>query len=204
MSETKKEYRRKLRSLRGMELVDAEEKIVERLARFLSGQYNNTLEKRLVDQLNVAEVIGIYSPLLGEPDLRGIFCDWVELSKDREIALPFIDADDVMSYRQWNPSAEGNICRDAKGIISSTGHVVSPSILIIPCVGYSFECFRLGNGGGFFDRYVARVRAADVHAAPFLCGIALDACSVPAEVFDSWDEPLDCILTERKVLFHAA
>lgn len=200
MSEAKIERRKALRALRSTELIDAEEKIVGKLARLLSGNAVNEAEKRLAEALNAVRIVGIYSPLLGEPDLRGIFCDWLDQGEGRTLALPFIDADDMMSYREWDPEADGNICRDAKGIISSTGHAVEPAALIIPCVGYSNACHRLGNGGGFFDRYIARVRQAD-GAAPFLCGVACDACTVSPSLFEPWDEPLDCILTESKVLF---
>ena len=205
MSEAKNTMRRALRVRRSDALIDAEEKIVGKLARLLSGRFEDAAEERLCEKLNASRVIGIYSPLLGEPDLRGIFCDWLELGDNRALALPFIDADDMMSYRQWDPNADGNICRDAKGIISSTGHGVSPDFLVIPCVGYSDSCHRLGNGGGFFDRYIARMRREEQNGrVAFLCGVALEACCVQPELFESWDEPLDCILTEEKVRFHNA
>ena len=79
MSEAKIERRKALRALRSTELIDAEERIVGKLARLLSGNAVNEAEKRLAEALNAVRIVGIYSPLLGEPDLRGIFCDWLDL-----------------------------------------------------------------------------------------------------------------------------
>ena len=68
-----------------------------------------------------------------------------------------------MHYRLWNGTAPTAV--DECGIPASDGTVVVPDVVLVPCVGYTESGFRLGYGGGFFDRWLA--------AHPQVCAVGV-------------------------------
>ena len=58
---------------------------------------------------------------------------------------------------------------------------------------------RLGYGGGYFDRYLASYG----NQRPLAVGVAFDELRVPEEIFESFDEPLDAVVTERRIILKA-
>lgn len=69
----------------------------------------------------------------------------------------------------------------------------TPDALLIPCVGFSAEKFRLGYGGGFYDRTLAAM--AERGAQPLAIGIAFDACRIALRPA-AHDLPMDWLVTE--------
>jgi 5-formyltetrahydrofolate cyclo-ligase len=73
----------------------------------------------------------------------------------------------------------------------------SPVLLVAPAVGFDPLGVRLGRGAGYYDRAIATLRAtADV----VVVGVAYDAQVVDALPRDAWDQCVDLIVTERRVL----
>ena len=81
-------------------------------------------------------------------------------------------------------------------IASSSGAVVVPDVVVVPCVGFTASGFRLGYGGGYFDRYLA------LHPHITAVGVAL----AHAEISEAdlaprpHDIALAVIVTERAVV----
>jgi 5-formyltetrahydrofolate cyclo-ligase len=73
----------------------------------------------------------------------------------------------------------------------------SPVLLVAPAVGFDPLGVRLGRGAGYYDRAIATLRATtDV----VVVGVAYDAQVVDALPRDAWDQYVDLIVTERRVL----
>ena len=107
-------------------------------------------------------------------------------------ALPFAyRSPRRMDYRRWDGAAPTLL--DECGIASSSGAVVVPDVVLVPCVGFTREGYRLGYGGGYFDRWLA--------AHPGVISIGL-AWSLSETHFapESHDQPLTMVLTEREVI----
>ena len=99
-----------------------------------------------------------------------------------------------MHYRAWDGRAPAVV--DECGIPSSDGAPVAPDVVLVPCVGFTREGFRLGYGGGYFDRWLA------LHDGVTAVGVAwaigqTDAASYEAQPHD---RPLTLIVTERGVI----
>ena len=96
-----------------------------------------------------------------------------------------------MHYRHWNgkPPAE----RDACGIPASDGSEVIPDVVLAPCVGYTPSGYRLGYGGGYFDRWL------DAHPLAVAIGVAWSASEIgDAELAPHpHDQRLRFMITER-------
>lgn len=75
---------------------------------------------------------------------------------------------------------------------SSDKTVLIPDILLVPLLAFDLRGYRLGYGGGFYDRSLAEIRA---HKPVTTIGVAFDAQMVDAVPFNAYDEPLDWVLT---------
>jgi 5-formyltetrahydrofolate cyclo-ligase len=74
--------------------------------------------------------------------------------------------------------------------------VATPDVLLVPLLAFDAEGYRLGYGGGFYDRTLAHLRTSHRVAA---IGVAFAGQEVPSVPHDASDEKLDMLVTERGV-----
>ncbi|HET9025850.1 MAG TPA: 5-formyltetrahydrofolate cyclo-ligase [Burkholderiaceae bacterium] len=149
------------------------------------------LRDRVARWLASAEVraVGFFWPVRGEPDLRSTVAEWLAADAGRVAALPRI-AGETLEFHQWHP--EGPMQAGAFGIpVPAHGRVVQPDCLLIPCVGFDNARFRLGYGGGYYDRTYATLVPW-----PLAVGIAFDATRVDTIDPRPHDMQLDVVLTD--------
>lgn len=72
-------------------------------------------------------------------------------------------------------------------------------ILFLPLLGFDEQGYRMGMGGGYYDTSLAFLRHRKVWQRPYLIGVAFEVQRVKALPVDSWDVPLDAVLTERQI-----
>lgn len=142
--------------------------------------------------------VGSYMPFRSEPDINGMLQGWKSKESGRRLALPVVDDArlGVMHYALWE---EGTVlCKGAFGIVEpGQSPSVVPDIVLSPCVGVSPNGWRLGNGGGFFDRYLAQCGACGVR--PVTVAVALDCLIVDCLQPEAHDIAFDWIATESGV-----
>lgn len=73
------------------------------------------------------------------------------------------------------------------------GVEMTPQVVIVPLAAFDARGFRLGYGGGFYDRTLAKLKAQGPVRA---LGFAYDAQELPEVPIDEFDQPLDGIVTE--------
>lgn len=133
---------------------------------------------------------GIYSPFRGEPDVRpGV--------KAAGLALAYPVVDDKAAGRMHYLRVTGDtaFAAGAYGIEEPQGgEIVVPDIIFSPCVAVTPEGFRLGNGGGFFDRYMAGL--ALENRRPVTVAVAYDALVTRDFQPQAHDVAFDWIATE--------
>ncbi|AKJ27252.1 5-formyltetrahydrofolate cyclo-ligase [Caldimonas brevitalea] len=137
------------------------------------------------------ELLGVYWPIRSE------FNAAVSLPADTRftslpLALPWARRQPrEMEYRRWDgkPPVQTDEC----GIPSAAGAAVVPDVVLAPCVGYTDEGVRLGYGGGYFDRWLAR------HPHVTAVGIAWAGSRVTFEP-EPHDVPLMLVVTEEGVV----
>ncbi|MDM7932844.1 5-formyltetrahydrofolate cyclo-ligase [Tabrizicola sp.] len=100
-----------------------------------------------------------------------------------------------LRFREWSPGAkmvEGAF----KALIPEEGVWVEPEVLIVPLLAFDARGYRLGYGGGFYDRTLEGLRAS----GPVLAvGFAFSAQEVAQVPIDATDQRLDAIVTEKGV-----
>ena len=140
------------------------------------------------------KAIGAYWPIKGEFDALPALFRWTEADEDRCIGLPVTDKTTrQFTYRMWFPGCEME--DDAFGIPKPKDTpVFHPTLLLVPCVGFGPEGVRLGYGGGFYDRTLAKLQPR-----PFTVGLAYSFGFLPWLQAEPHDVPLDAVLTEDGV-----
>lgn len=137
--------------------------------------------------------VSFYWPFRGEFDLRA----WAaaRVAEGGRAALPVVlEKKQPMVFRPWAPG-----CRMERGIwnipIPADGPEIVPEVVIAPLVGFDAERYRLGYGGGYFDRTLAALSPK-----PFVVGIGLAAMRLATIRPQNWDIPMDMIITEDEVI----
>jgi 5-formyltetrahydrofolate cyclo-ligase len=97
-----------------------------------------------------------------------------------------------LRFREWSPG-----CRMEPGefgaLIPAEGAWLEPQVLIVPLLAFDRRGYRLGYGGGFYDRTLERLRARHPVLAIGFAFAAQEVAEVPAEPLD---QTLDAIVTE--------
>jgi 5,10-methenyltetrahydrofolate synthetase len=136
-------------------------------------------------------LISVYWPIRAEPDLRA----WMRARCERGgcVALPVAVAlREPMQFRAWRPGAP--LARGLWQIpIPAEGPEVVPDVVIAPLVGYDPQCYRLGYGGGFFDRTLAGLIGRG--ARPRVIGVGYASQALATIHPQPHDIPMDWIVT---------
>ena len=160
--------------------------VLERRARDLL--ITNHLRAALPDL--ASRHIGFYWPFKGEYDPRPLV-----RALHREgarLALPVVvQRARPMEFRPWRPRM-----RLAKGVwdilVPAEGPAVQPDTLLVPLVGFDARGYRLGHGGGYYDRTLAALPRR-----PLAVGIGFESLRLPTIHPQPHDIPMDMIVTER-------
>ena len=165
-----------------------------RLPVALREAHDRAIARRLLDWLAAdglrPRTIALWWPLAGEPDPRPMFD---ELSaRGWQIALPRVVARDrPLAFGRWHKGIE--MVEEAHRImVPAPFEPVRPSLVVAPCLGFDPAGWRLGYGGGYYDRTLAEL---DVSAA----GVGYDCCEV-ALMPEPHDRRLQVIVTESRLL----
>lgn len=142
-----------------------------------------------------ANIVGITLPIGKEVDtIPLIEQGW---SENKTIAVPKTEAKlsqmdfyEINDFTKLEKSSFGIL----EPIISKTTLVEHTKIdlLIIPCLGFDEHLYRLGYGGGYYDRYLADFTG-------ITCGIAFECQKIDQVPTERFDIPLHMIVTEEKV-----
>lgn len=172
--------------------------IAARLA--LSARDRNTLARRIAGHLDelIGDPAGVlvsgYWPFRGEPDLR----DWFRDLRERRgfAALPVvIERGKPLLFRFWRKGEklESGVWNIP---VPAAGQSVLPQIVIAPLVGFDAQGYRLGYGGGFFDRTLAALPPSTI-----AIGVGYDVTEMATIRPHGFDIPMRYILTESGIRF---
>ncbi|WP_229258759.1 5-formyltetrahydrofolate cyclo-ligase [Duganella flavida] len=134
--------------------------------------------------------LGVYWPLRDEPDLHSAYAELERLGA--RLLLPVVvQKDTALEFADWRIGEE--MVKDAMGVAVPAElrlQAAYPPALLVPCLGFNPLGYRLGYGGGFYDRTLARYEPR-----PQTLGIAYQCLQAPFDN-DDHDVALDRIITE--------
>lgn len=113
------------------------------------------------------------------------------------VCVPVIQGKGLaLRFRAWRPDApmvEGEF----GALVPASGNWLVPEVLIVPLVAFDRRGYRLGYGGGFYDRTLEHLRA---EGPAFAIGFAWAAQEDEGLPVEPTDQRLDLIVTEREVI----
>ncbi|MDZ4137106.1 MAG: 5-formyltetrahydrofolate cyclo-ligase, partial [Paracoccaceae bacterium] len=133
--------------------------------------------------------VSAWWPIKAELNLR----HWLEslLARGARVALPVVVTPATpLVFRPWTPN-----CKMVQGVwkipVPAEGPEVVPDVTLSPVVGWDGAGYRLGYGGGYFDRTLAALSPR-----PQAIGVGLDAARIATIFPQPHDIAMDCIVTE--------
>jgi 5-formyltetrahydrofolate cyclo-ligase len=139
--------------------------------------------------------LGVYWPFQAEFDPRALI-DWV-MAQGFSVALPaVVDKKGPLEYRAWRPG-EALVDGVWNIPIPEVRVVVVPQAVLAPLVGFDRQFYRLGYGGGYFDRTLAALSPR-----PLAIGVGFEMSQIETIFPQPFDIPMDVIVTEARIRRH--
>ena len=152
--------------------------------------------KKILKKYNLKKNINIggYYPVNSE-----ISClDVLEILEEKnfKISLPITKKNNNMDFYEW--SFQDSLRVSHQGIPEpNTKKKVIPDVLIVPLVGFDRYKFRLGYGGGFYDRYIGKILK---FKKILTVGLAFSFQEISKIPINKFDQKLNLILTDKEII----
>ena len=173
--------------------------IGERMAvtRLQRSRHNDAITRALEPLLSTGMMIGFYWPIRGEYDARNLIAGFI--ARGARAAMPVvIEKGAPLIFRNWHPGVPM-----ANGFwnipIPAEGEPVVPTALLVPLVGFDEMGYRLGYGGGYYDRTLA-----SLPGKPLAIGVGYELAHLETIYPQPHDIPMSMIVTESRVMRSAA
>jgi len=154
-------------------------------------QLSRSIERHLGELVDVLApaVLAFCWPFRGEFDARALVA--ARLAGGLRACLPVVvDNGRPLEFREWTPQSE--MVEDRYGIlIPAAGAALRPDAILMPLNAFDEGGYRLGYGGGYFDRSLAALSPR-----PRAVGVGFELARVPSIRPQAYDLPMDFIVTE--------
>lgn len=179
-------FRRALRR----ECITAREAMPARLHAHKSTAALDHLHRLLTER--APGMLAFYWPIYAEIDCRPLMLRL--LTAGWRACLPaVVDRAQALEFREWTP--DSRMAPDVHGIATvAKGPAVLPDVLLLPVNAFDREGYRLGYGGGYFDRTLAILVPR-----PYAVGVGFDLARVDSIGPHAHDCALDVVVTESGI-----
>ncbi len=173
----KSEARRAAFAVRKLAFARGQGQAAELLADYLSGQSGKVLAGYMPMRTEVDPLpaMSVHQGVVGVPVIVGP-------------AMP-------LRFREWGPGV-AMVAGAFGALIPAEGAWVEPQVLIVPLLAFDARGYRVGYGGGFYDRTLAGLRAK---GGVLAVGFAFADQEVSEVPIDGFDQRLDAVVTEQGV-----
>ena len=150
--------------------------------------------KEIKKNISKKKIIGGYYPVNFEIDILD-FLEKLEI-KGLQLCLPVVKKNNEMDFYSWSTK---NLLKLNKYGIPEPEKIkkVFPDIILVPLVAFDNRLYRIGYGGGYYDRYIAKLSNKK---NLFKIGIAHSCQKINRVPANKYDKKLDIIITEKYVL----
>ncbi len=138
-------------------------------------------------------VVALYWPFKGEYDPRHVLRQWRE--RGVRSALPVVvGTGQPLQFREWWPGVATRPGVFGLPVPQGTD-LLTPDTVLMPPVGFDARCFRLGYGGGYYDRTLAALRQRPV----IKIGVAFELSRIATIFPQPHDIAMDFVVTEAGI-----
>lgn len=143
----------------------------------------------LLAALAVPRVVAFCWPIKHEPDVRAVVAHWEALGARAVLPVVVAEASPLAFRRR---TFDTPLVPDRYGIPTPvTGDFMQPDLILLPLNGFDAAGYRLGYGGGYFDRTLAALSPR-----PLAVGVGFEVNRLPSIRPESHDQRLDWVVTE--------
>ncbi len=157
---------------------------------------------RALSEWKNAWAVLLYWPIKNEIDTRPLLTELWErgsvalLPRCRPEQPGFMDlcsctCEDDLVQGSFNIMEPAGCCATSE----ETGEAFVPDLVLVPAVAFDAHGYRLGFGGGYYDRLLARPEMDDT----VTLGLCYDFQRIPSFPMNAWDVPVQGICTEREL-----
>ena len=140
-------------------------------------------------------VIAAYWPIGDEVDVIPAIKRLIHVMRI-QCCLPIVLGNELpLIFKLWHPGESLCLGKFGTSQPHTASQIVNPSILLIPLLAYDLAGYRLGWGGGFYDRTITAMKE-NGHSIISI-GVGYAAQQIPLIPRNSFDQPMDWILTEE-------
>lgn len=143
-----------------------------------------------------ASVVMLYMPLATEVDTTTLAIRCFQTGKI--VCVPKVDWDRRDMHAVEIRSFDDNMETDEHGLRTPRGGQLLPpsaiDLVVVPALAYDTQGSRLGRGGGYYDRYLSRLRRSATAV-----GVAFDTQIIDEVPSDERDVSVDTVVTDRRV-----
>ena len=152
---------------------------------------SSIITEKFLEKYSHLNVFLLYYPLGNEVNTISLISKLNCLNK--EIYLPVINGLN-MEFRKFSSFFELRV--DRYGILEPTGNLLNviPDVMCVPGIVFDEECYRIGYGGGFYDRYLTNKNNC------FTSALAYDFQIVKKIETESFDIPVNEIFTDKRII----
>lgn len=148
-----------------------------------------------------AKVVAVYRDADGELSTDAIIKACRQMNKQLLLPVlhPFMHGH--LMFRQWPVNARMKLNRYGIDEPASCYDVIDAraiDLVIVPLVAFDENCYRMGMGGGYYDRTFS-FRHINSWRKPKLIGVAHELQRVDKINIESWDIAMDAVITESKI-----
>lgn len=116
--------------------------------------------------------------------------------------VPIVLPQFQMQFAPVNSSTQTSLnkfgIREPNVELASLVEATALDTVLVPLVGFDEDCNRMGMGGGYYDRCFAHRKNGS--KKPLLIGVAFECQGVANVHTESWDVPLDYVITEKRII----
>lgn len=173
-------------------------------AQMLQAAFEMYNQLRVQSSYRAADRVGVYLANDGELSLDFIIEDlWQRkiqcflpvifgYENNKMHFAPFLPTTRLIANRYQIPEPKLGIRRQSKA--------TTLDLVLLPLVAFDKQGNRLGMGGGYYDRSFSFLHRRKQWHKPRLVGVAYDFQEVESLETESWDVPLDAIVTESRYI----
>lgn len=146
-----------------------------------------------LEEYQECKTILLYAPIMNEVDVMPLLRD--AISKNKQVGCPVCLKESRMEF--FEVFDESDLKPGRFGILEPAQDILieeSEALMILPAVAYDRRKNRIGQGGGYYDRYLERY--PDIYRL----GVAYDFQIVDSFETDQYDRPVDLIITDTHIV----
>lgn len=160
--------------------------------------YDDIITKSILDLLHSspADIISVYNPMPFEVDCTALIKSLYQQKKTVCFPARLNPDHPQLVFKKLN---EEDYQKSSKNDFFTQGFhypIVSPDLLLIPVIGFHPIGYRLGYGGGYYDAALYSLRQQKKITA---VGLGYSFLEIDQPFFESHDEKLDMIITEKQI-----